>query len=306
MQKRPNIRDNLSYMHPNETVLTEFAAQRFNLLLSQKAALTPVQKVVMGALSNILFPVLDKGPVEYNEDRAVEFRHLLRHYTEEAPINLKTIKATELRKILDEFHHITSNGASNANRTSLMQNMVGDYSIKRLLNRVKGYRESPSFYTELCQEDSILIKHQSINLRACGFPEKAEICDKHNSRYLLLESVISGALEQLPEKEIIATITQPNGISRVLSKMKFPTNLDNLTELKERFGKIKPVYSSAADIFAEMGQMRDVLPKDLPEASEKSHQRANYLIVNKSPHRVNLILGNNVWHPFILCTYTPS
>lgn len=281
MKKTSKIPEQFTYMHPNEAAGRQYEAQRFAQLVRQQSQqLNPEQLVVMTLLSEVLFPKKNADGSEYLEQRADQFRDLLRQFTEVKPINLKTISAIELRKILDEFHQVLSDGASNENRTYLMQNMVSDYGIKRLLHRVRGYRDSPSFYSEM-STSSESVKHQSINLRACGFAAKADICDKHMRRYLYLESILSSALEQLPEEEVVETITSKDGINKLMRKLNFPLNVD-LVAFKERCEKIKAKNPSAPeDIFAEMSQFKDLLPTDLPQISEKSHQRANYLITNQ-------------------------
>jgi len=281
MKKSSRIPENFTYMQSNEPELQKFEKTRFMQLFQGKGrALSIQQLAVFEVLSRILFPEQQSDSSdEYHEERAASFRQLLRQHTEIIPIDLKKITAVEFRAILDEFHRVLSCGGSQANRKLIMQNMVGDYAIKRLLHRVRAYEESPNFYSEVAE--GVGIKHQAINLRACGFPEKANICDKHLGRYLLLESVISGALEQLPEDEVIATITMKDGISKLFSKMKFSGNYDKqkLMAMREQ---IKPDKESGIlGLLTLPPQFKELIPTDLPEISEHSHQRANDLIVNK-------------------------
>lgn len=282
MKKTSKIPEDFTYMHPNEAELQNFEKMRFLQLFQREGqTLSTEQLAVIALLSKILFPEQQDTISEYQEDRAQSFRQLLRQHTETTPIDLKKITPTEFRSILDEFHRVISGGAAQTNRRLIMQNMTGDYAMKRLLHRVKAYEESPNFYNEIA-EGAWSIKHQAINLRACGFHEKAKICDDHLARYLLLESVISGALEQLPEEEVIATITTQNGIQNLLGKMKFPDSIDRQKMMSSMRQQTKPNKEAGIlGLFAQFNQMKEGFPPDLPEISDQSHERANDLIVNK-------------------------
>lgn len=226
------------------------------------------------------FSYVAKESSEYNEKNASEFRDFLRHCTEVKPLNLSTITVDGLRQILDRFHQIVSEpGASQEDRKFIMQLMMPGYDLKRALNRAKAYQETPDS-AKVFEGMGTGMKHGGINLRACGFPEKAEVYEKHLQNYFMRESLIAGALEALPESRVEESLK--NGTFEQLSKevcsSHFQQSPGMLTAIDAHL-KTMPKTQNIGEMLSHL-QKANILPTNsLKEISEHSHQRANILVV---------------------------